>query len=159
MKKKLCAPQSFPVRPELNGLPRAPHLIVETARLLRYRVRRQEPGDGVMGQHAARLLMAHLAVSGETNQLTLARQTHLSTPTVSVLLRKMENEGLVCRRQDGQDHRVVLVTLTAAGEQYDKERLLSITENDNRAMAGFSEEEKETLCRLLLRVQENIKEP
>lgn len=157
MKNKTCATAPFPARQELNGLPKAPRLILETARMMRYRMRRQE-AEGVMNSHAARLLMAHLAVAGESNQLTLARQTKLSCPTVSVVLRQLEKAGLVRRVADPTDRRVMHVTLTPAGERVDKEQLLRITENENRAVAGFSKKEEETLCALLLRVQQNLTE-
>jgi len=152
------APAPFPARQELSGLPRAPRLIMETARMLRNRVRRQESTDGVMSSHAARLLMAHLAVSGTVNQLTLARQARLSTPTVSILLRQMEEAGLVRRVPDANDRRVMCVSLTAAGKRFDSEHLMRITENENRAVSGLSPEEEETLCALLLRVQRNMEE-
>ncbi len=157
MKDKTCA-APFPARQELDGLPKAPRLILETARMMRYRVRRQEAADGVMNSHAARLLMAYLAVSGTTSQLTLARQAKLSTPTVSVLLRQMEGAGLVERRPDPADRRVMRVSLTEAGERFDREHLRRITENEKRAVAGLSAQEEETLCTLLLRVQRNLEE-
>ena len=158
MKNKSYAASPFPARQELDGLPKAPRLILETARMMRYRVRRQEATDGVMSSHAARLLMAHLAVAGESNQLALARQTKLSCPTVSVVLRQMEESGLVRRVADAADRRVVRVTLTEAGETFDREHLMRITENENRAVAGFSKEEEEMLSALLLRVQKNLEE-
>ena len=157
-KETACQPSPFPPRQELAGLPRAPRLIMETARMLRNRVRRQETCEDVMSSHAARLLMANLAVSGTVNQLTLARKTKLATPTVSILLRQMEAAGLVARQQDPTDRRIMQVTLTEAGERFDRERLLRITENENRAVAGFSKEEEETLCELLMRVQHNLEE-
>ncbi len=156
MKNKACA-SPFPARQELDGLPKAPRLILQTARMMRYRVR-SESTEGVMNSHAARLLMAHLAVAGESNQLTLARQTKLSCPTVSVVLRQMEEAGLVRRVADAADRRVVRVTLTEAGERFDREQLMRITENENRAVAGLSKEEEQTLCDLLLRVQRNLEE-
>lgn len=156
-KQTFCASSPFPARHELDGLPRAPRLIMETARMMRYRMR-QETMEGVMSGHAARLLMAHLAVSGTVNQRTLAYQTRLAAPTVSILLRQMEEEGLVRRETDPIDKRVMQVSLTPAGERFDRERLLRITENENRAVAGFSKEEEETLCALLTRVQRNLEE-
>ncbi|MBE6555779.1 MAG: MarR family transcriptional regulator [Ruminococcaceae bacterium] len=147
----------MPEREELRGLPRAPRILMDVARVLRYRVRGNEE-DGVMSQHAARVLLAHLAIVGEASQLTLAERTRFSTPTVSILLRKMEKEGLVCRVPDEQDHRVMLVSLTERGRAYDREHLERIAEHERSALAGFTPEEEETLVSLLERMYRNLKE-
>lgn len=160
MKKQqpLMPPQSMPEREELRDLPQAPRLLMDVSRLLRYRVRNGEPTEGVMNQHAARLLMAHLAVLREASQLTLAEKTHFSTPTVSILLRRMEEEGYVARTPDEKDRRVMLATLTEKGKQFDREHLNRILENDRRATAGFTKEEEATLVSLLTRMYDNLKE-
>ncbi len=151
-------PQPMPEREELRGLPQAPRIIMEISRMLRYRVRSKETEAGVMQSHAARLLMAHLAVCGKMSQLALAEKTHFSTPTVSILLRKMEQEGYVLRLPDARDRRVMLVSLTQKGIAFDREHLDRISENDRRATAGFTPEEEEILVSLLLRMQDNLKE-
>jgi len=59
-----------------------------------------------------------LHVLGEEGQLTagdLAGHCHVADPTVSKMLNHLEAEGLVARRTDPTNRRVVLVTLTAAG--------------------------------------------
>ena len=149
---------AMPEREELQGLPQAPRIIMDISRTLRYRVRSGEEVGGVMSSHAARVLMAHLAVGGKMSQLELAEKTHFSTPTVSILLRKMEEQGYVLRTPDPKDRRVMLVSLTQRGITFDREHLARISENDRRATAGFSPEEEETLVSLLLRMYDNIKE-
>ena len=151
-------PQPMPEREELQGLPQAPRIIMDISRMLRYRVRSKETDAGVMQSHAARLLMAHLAVCGKMSQLALAEKTHFSTPTVSILLRKMEQEGFVLRLPDARDRRVMLVSLTKKGITFDREHLNRISENDRRATKGFTAEEEEVLVSLLLRMQDNLKE-
>lgn len=148
----------MPERAELRGLPRAPRVLMDVARVLRYRARGEEGTTGVMSQHAARVLMAHLAVLGRASQLTLAEKTRFSTPTVSILLRKMEKEGYVCRTPDQNDRRVMLVTLSEKGARFDREQLARICENDRRATEGFTPEEEATLVSLLERMYENLKE-
>lgn len=157
-KEPLMAPPPLPLREELRGLPQAPRLLMDISRLLRYRVRSGEAGDDVMSGHAARILAAHLAVLGEASQLTLAEKTHFSTPTVSILLRKMENEGYVKRTPDKRDRRVMMVSLTEKGKQFDREHLNRILENDRRATKGFTAEEEATLVALLSRMYDNLKD-
>lgn len=160
MKKETGLPPHVPMpeREELRELPQAPRMVIDVARLLRYRVRGADALSGVMGQHAARVLMTHLAVLGEANQLTLAEKTRFSTPTVSVLLRKMEAEGYVCRVPSRTDRRVMLVSLTAKGKDFDRAHLTRISENDRLATAGFTPEEEATLVSLLSRMYDNLKE-
>ena len=159
MKKGELAPHApMPEREELRGLPQAPRMVIDVARLLRYRVRGGDSTDGVMNAHAARVLMAHLAVLGEASQLTLAEKTRLSTPTVSVLLRRMEKEGFVKRTPSPKDRRVMLVSLTERGRQFDRGRLARIGENDRLATKGFTPEEEATLLSLLSRMYDNLKE-
>ncbi len=160
MKKERSLPPVTPMpeRAELKGLPQAPRMVIDIARLLRYRVRGGNEQAGVMSGHAARVLMAHLAVLGEANQLTLAEKTHFSTPTVSVLLRKMEAEGYVYRVPSKTDRRVMQVSLTEAGKAFDREHLNRISENDRLATAGFTPEEEATLVALLSRMYDNLKE-
>lgn len=157
-KQSLTLPPPPPEREELRDLPQAPRLLMNLSRLLRYRVRDGEATEGVMNQQAARLLMAHLAVLGAASQLTLAEKTHFSTPTVSILLRKMEKEGYVTRVPRTDDRRVMQVSLTEKGLAFDREHVGRIMENDRRAMAGFTPEEEATLVALLLRMYENLKE-
>ena len=158
--KKQCIQEQLspmPEREELRELPRAPRLVMDVARLLRYRIRNNEAG-GVMAQHAARVLMAHLAVCGSASQLMLAEKTRFSTPTVSILLRKMEEEGYVQRIPDARDRRVMLVSLTEKGKEFDKEHLSRISEIDRCAMQGFSPEEEALLVEMLQRIYDNLKE-
>ena len=77
---------------------------------------------------------------------------------MSILLRKMEKEGLVVRVPDEKDRRVMLVSLTQKGVAFDRDHLNRISESDRRATAGFSPEEEALLVSLLSRVVENLKE-
>lgn len=150
-----CLPPP-PERPERRDAPLSPRLIVEISRLLRARMGREE--KDVMVQSTARLVMSHLAVSGPMTQLDLVRLTRLKPPSVSVLLRRMEDEGYIARKPDKSDRRVMRVQLTEKGRAFDREHLLRLSTNDHLAMKGFSPEEEATLEALLTRVRDNLKE-
>ena len=111
-----------------------------------------------MTQNTARLVLSHLAKSGTLAQQELVALTHLSAPTVSVLLRRMQEEGYVTRVCEEHDRRAVRVTLTEKGREYDREHLRRLSTNDAAAMRGLSAEEQETLEALLLRVRDNLRE-
>ncbi|MBQ9098682.1 MAG: winged helix DNA-binding protein [Clostridia bacterium] len=153
-KEPLPAP---PEREELREVPKAPRLIIEISRLLRFRVR-QEVNEGVMAQNTARLVLSHLAVQDRVTQLELVRLTRLKAPTVSVLLRRMEAEGYVTRTPDEEDRRAVRVSLTEKGREFDRRHLSRISTNDHAAMAGFTAEEEALLLSLLSRIRDNLSE-
>ena len=157
MKEKQMLPPPPPEREELREVPQAPRMIMEISRLLRFRVRQGEE-EGVMAQNTARIVLAHLAVRDNLNQLDLVKLTRLKAPTVSVLLRRMEQEGYIIRVPDEQDRRAVRVSLTEKGKEFDRRHLSRISTNDQTAMRGIDGEDQETLVRLLSRIRDNLLE-
>ncbi|MBQ8717628.1 MAG: MarR family transcriptional regulator [Clostridia bacterium] len=157
MKEKQMLPPPPPEREELREVPLAPRMIMEISRLLRFRVRQGEE-EGVMAQNTARIVLAHLAVKDDLNQLDLVKLTRLKAPTVSVLLRRMEQEGYVKRVPDEQDRRAVRVSLTEKGKEFDRRHLSRISTNDQTAMRGIDGEDQEMLVRLLSRIRDNLLE-
>lgn len=156
MKQKQMLPPP-PEREELRDVPQAPRMIMEISRLLRFRVRQGEE-EGVMAQNTARIVLSHLAVRDNLNQLDLVKLTRLKAPTVSVLLRRMEQEGYITRVPDEQDRRAVRVSLTEKGKEFDRRHLSRISTNDQTAMRGIDGEDQETLVRLLSRIRDNLLE-
>ena len=63
------------------------------------------------------LVMQLLSRQGESLPSAIARAVELQQATVTVLLKKLEQAGLVSRRRDTEDRRRVWVTLTDAGER------------------------------------------
>ena len=157
MKEKQMLPPPPPEREELREVPQAPRMIMEISRLLRFRVRQGEE-EGVMAQNTARIVLSHLAVRDNLNQLDLVKLTRLKAPTVSVLLRRMEQEGYVRRVPDEQDRRAVRVSLTEKGKEFDRCHLSRISTNDQTAMRGIDGEDQEALMRLLSRIRDNLLE-
>ena len=145
-----------PPRKEREEAPLSPRLIMEISRMLRARMQREE--NGVMTQNTARLIMAHLATKESLGQLELVHLTRLKPPSVSVLLRRMEEQGYILRVPDESDRRAVRVALTQKGRDFDREHLRRLSTNDHQAVKGLSEQEQKTLESLLLRVRENLTE-
>lgn len=145
-----------PRRAERESAPAAPRLCMEIARLLRARMQSEEAG--IMSQSTARVVMSHLAANGTMAQLDIVRATRLKPPTVSVLLRRMEEEGYVARVTDEKDRRAVRVTLTQKGDDFDREHLARLSTNDHQAVKGLSPEECATLELLLTRMRDNLTE-
>lgn len=132
-----------------------PMLVNEISRLFGARMRMQD-SEGIMSQDSVRLIMRALVHDDGCSQLELVRQTHLKAPTVSVALRRMEEEGLVERRQNEMDLRAVCVFLTEKGKAYNQQIRKRLGEIDDELMSGFTEAEIECLRQLLERMRDNI---
>lgn len=78
-------------------------------------VRRLVPADGLSLTSLATL--ATLEQSGPTRVGALAEGEHLTQPAMTQLVSRLQARGLVERRPDPADGRVVLVALTDAGRQ------------------------------------------
>lgn len=137
-------------------MPLSPRLVMEISRLLRARMQRED--CGVMAQSTARVVMSHLAVRGSMGQLEIVELTRLKPPTVSTLLHRMEEEGYITRVTDDKDKRAIRVALSDKGKAFDREHLRRLSNNDQQAVKGLSEDEQKTLEALLLRMRDNLKE-
>ena len=144
-----------PVMQRRHPKPNPPMLVNEIARLFNARMRRYDL-EGVMSQDSARLIMRALIRGDGCSQLELVKQTHLKAPTVSVTLRRLEEEKLVRRENDPLDLRVSRVFLSEKGRQHNQRVLGRIKDLDCALMQGFSKEETEQLLHFLERMRNNI---
>lgn len=112
--------------------------------------------DELFAQRSIRLLIMELARRDGRTQLELVNATHLKAPTVSVTMQKLEKEGVVTRRPDEYDQRATRVFLTEKGRELDNRTRKSVFETEEIAMARLSEEERENLSRLLLKVRDSL---
>jgi len=73
---------------------------------------------GRIGIHfgQARILVA-LLYHEKLNQGALSNGLHIKPPTVTNLVKKMEAAGLVARRRDANDDRIINITLTSQGKK------------------------------------------
>jgi MarR family transcriptional regulator for hemolysin len=119
------------------------------------KVRSLEP-EGVMSQHSARCILRLLVRGDGIRQNEIAQALHLSAPSVSATLRRMESEDLICRRMYEGDSRAVRVFLTDKGREYDDEARAMLRHLDAILMEGFDESETEQLSSMLCRMRENL---
>jgi DNA-binding MarR family transcriptional regulator len=130
-------------------------LIGEVARLMSEKIR-VKCDDAPIVQKSGRILMIELAKKDGRTQLDLANATHLKAPTISVALQKLEKEGFVYRRPDEYDLRATRVFLTEKGRSLDDSIRKSIVEEEAIVTAGLTDEEKETLAKILLKIKKSI---
>ena len=89
-------------------------------------------------------------------QSELADVLQVHPATVTNALKRMDRSGFVERRNDPQDQRVSRVYLTDAGREIRGAVEGIWAELEEQTMAGFSQDERETLEHLLQRVCENL---
>jgi len=89
-------------------------------------------------------------------QLELVNATHNKASSISVMLQKMEAEGLIRREADSKDMRQVRVYITEAGIAMD-EKMRSLARSvDNQCMDGISEEEIAIAKQCLKKMREGL---
>ena len=104
-----------------------------------------------------RALLFHLSLNPDgLTPLELAKKTHLSTPTISVALQKMERDGYTYKVINDNDQRSFKVFLTEKGKVTEDGNKMIAQDFDRRALANLSEDEIQTLLALLSKVKNNI---
>ena len=141
-----------PPRPEHET---APMMVNDISHLFFGKVRSLEP-EGVMSQHSARCILRLLVREDALKQGEIASRLHLSAPSVSTTLRRMESEGLICRRACEGDGRAVRIYLTEKGREYDRGVRAMLRGLDDALMQGFTEQETAQLCAYLTRMRDNL---
>ena len=154
MEKKVELPVSPPPRKDLSDNPIK--FCNEISRLFRAKMRESDNPEGIMSQPGAHLVLSMLAIRDGINQLELVNTTHLRPPTVSVILKNMESEGLVERRSDPSDMRSMRVYLTEAGRALDRDNIERIKKLDKSALEGLTESEIATLMEILPKIRNNL---
>ena len=86
----------------------------------------------------------------------IAERLHVTTPTVVKMANRMEAAGLLTRRRDAADSRLVRLYLTDRGRAAQRavERELALLEE--RATAGLGEDERRCLVAALERIVHNL---
>jgi DNA-binding MarR family transcriptional regulator len=95
--------------------------------------------DGLSRTAAATL--SRLARSGPTRLTELATAEGVSQPSMSAMVVRLVNQGLVHRGNDPHDARVVLLSLTARGEALVAQRRADRTERLDRALKDLSSDD------------------
>ena len=129
-------------------------LISEIAKLFHDKMNQNSETLGF--KNGYRQILRHLARRDGITQIDLVRATHLKAPTISVTLKKMEEEELVRRVTDEKDQRQTHVYLTDKGRKMERAFFGKIMETEEILLRNISIDEKETLCAILKKVRGNI---
>lgn len=142
-------------RPRPSFPETAPMMVNDISHLFFSKVRSLEP-EGVMSQHSARSILRLLVRGDGIRQNEIASTLHLTPPSVSATLRRMEGEGLIFRQTCEGDGRAVRVFLTDKGREYDGAVRTLLRHLDDILMQGFNEQETQVLCDFLNRMRDNL---
>ena len=92
------------------------------------------------------------------SQVQLAAQIGIEGPTLTRHLDKLSHEGLVERRRDASDRRIVRVALTSTGEQRWEELKDVRTHFDQRLTAGLDHEHTAVLDTAIERIHRALED-
>ena len=147
----------MPEREELS--PNPVRMCSEISHIFRARMRDMNETDDTAAQHGTRLVISYLATGDGVTQLDLVNATHLRPPTISVILKKLEEDGIVERRRDENDLRSMRVYLSERGREIDRRNIKKIKQVEALALDGLSDDERATAMALLGRIRDNLLAP
>ncbi|HZP28640.1 MAG TPA: MarR family winged helix-turn-helix transcriptional regulator [Acidimicrobiia bacterium] len=99
------------------------------------------------------LLLRHAIQADGPSQRELAELMRIEAPTLVRHLDKLEEQGLVERRRDERDRRIVRVYPTAAGFARFEEFHAVVLDADQELRAALGERDAATLSRVLAKVE------
>ncbi len=130
------------------------HLLARVSRLVGGRMRTRLGGMGL--HHAQGMILYHLWHRDGIAQNVLAQALHITPPSASNTLQRMERDGWVARSRDADDQRVVRVFLTEKAKLLRSEARRSFQQLDRELTAVLPEEERAMLMDLLLKVHRHL---
>ena len=101
-------------------------------------------------------LLTYLFRYEGVSQTKLAEYMDLAPMTLTRQIDKLEEDGLLSRRQDARDRRTNLIYLTAKSQPLMDHMHEIAVEAKEAAFKNFSDEEREALRKYLLRMRENM---
>jgi len=103
-------------------------------------------------------VLFNLWVWGPRETREMAHRLDVSRATVTGVADTLERRGLVRRRGDERDRRLVRLELTAAGRRTIEQLFPRFNAGESELVSGLSDDDKHTLARLLRRVIVTAKE-
>ncbi|MFO0552840.1 MAG: MarR family transcriptional regulator [Polyangiaceae bacterium] len=122
-------------------------LLWSLAHGMQSRSKRMETSLGVTGPQ--RLVLRILGRTPGTTAGALARAMFVHPSTLTGVLRRLEERGLLERKKDSIDGRKALLTLTAAGRKLDSQQAGTVEAAVRRTLARLNEDEVEIFRKVL----------
>lgn len=102
-------------------------------------------------------LLKTLAKSDGLSQRELSSTLCIRPSTVTVTLRRMERNGLIERRRDQFDQRVIRIYMTERGRASIRDIDRVVDRLEEQVFTNFTNEEKILIKRMLIQMQNNLK--
>ena len=129
------------------------HIVASIRRIIRaidLQSRRLQDRHKLTGPQLATLRQAHKV--GQLSISALARAVHLSQPTVSGIVSRLERRGLIARRRSEGDRRSVVLEVTEAGERVLDEAPSLLQEQFRAELARLEDWERHWMLAALERI-------
>lgn len=101
-------------------------------------------------------ILFRLSRSGRLTMGELARQVNRDKSTVTVLVRKLEQNGFVLRETSADDNRVTYISLSRKGREYTDLTASISRELIATCYQGFTDQERQQVFNLLRRIALNF---
>lgn len=102
-------------------------------------------------------ILDYLNEHNGSNQKEIANGCHIEPPTLTSLLSRMEETGLIERRIENNNRRTLYVYITPEGKVYQKRVLEEFQKIEETVFEGFSEEEIKSFMKDYIRIFNNLK--
>ncbi|NPV55811.1 MAG: MarR family transcriptional regulator [Anaerolineae bacterium] len=116
--------------------------------------------DALMDQIALHrsqaMLLCKLYVQDGMTQSEIAQQLSVQGATVTDMLQRMEDSGLVSRRRDQDDNRLVRVYLSDTGREKERSIMEQFLKLEGAVFEGFNESDRAMLRQYLNRALTNM---
>jgi MarR family transcriptional regulator, organic hydroperoxide resistance regulator len=112
--------------------------------------------DQITLHRSQAMALCKLYVQDGMTQSEIAQQLSVQGATVTDMLQRMEESGLISRRRDMGDNRLVRGSLTDEGQQKERFIMEQFLKLESAVFAGFDESERTLLRHLLSRTLENM---
>ena len=130
------------------------HLLAKVSRLVGTRMRGKLEEFGLPHSHG--MILFHLWRKDGIAQNILAKTLHITPPTATNTLQRMERDGWIERKRDDNDQRIVRVYLTEkAGVVRDGARKV-FEELDRELASVMTDQERQIMIDSLLKVQSHL---
>jgi len=130
------------------------HLLAKVSRLVGSRMRMKLEGIGL--HHAQGMILFHLWYQDGMAQNILAQALHITPPTATNTLQRMERNGWIERRRSATDQRIVRVYLTEKAEALRQEARTAFRELDRELTSVLTDNERAVLMASLLKVHRHL---
>jgi MarR family transcriptional regulator, organic hydroperoxide resistance regulator len=101
-------------------------------------------------------LLCRLFLQNGITQSEIGEQLAIQGATVTNIVQRLEEAGLVVRQRDPEDNRLVRVYLTEAGREKERSIVAQFTRLEEAVFKGISQVERALLRRMLQQMLQNM---